>query len=170
MISESKITFYTHVMGESLIWLTADVRNVQFYRLVLMFPFEAQLDKAFVGFVTNWDIWSSLIKKKYLLVMWQTGILKLTHKLGHLKLTCITNICWLCEQFMAFQRIFSGCLPFKAMGTIHPVTQCHIPQDVNPQPHHCENCKCQTIPRCQKCKVKISVRQSLQIHISYSNL
>jgi len=56
MISESKITFYTHVMGESLIWLTADVRNVQFYRLVLMFPFEAQLDKAFVGFVTNWDI------------------------------------------------------------------------------------------------------------------
>jgi len=113
----------------------------------------------------------------------------LCNKLGHLKLTCTTNICWLCnklehqdscllgchavslgEQFVAFQRIFSGCLPFKAMGTIHPVTQCHIPQDVNPQPHQCENCKCQTIPWCQKCKVTISVRQSFHIHISYTNL
>ena len=62
MISDSKITFYTHVMGESIFWLTADVRNVQFYRLVLMFPCEAHLYKVFVGYITDWDIWSSLVK------------------------------------------------------------------------------------------------------------
>jgi hypothetical protein len=43
MVSDSKITFYIHVMGESIFWLMADVRNAQFYRLVLMFPLEAHL-------------------------------------------------------------------------------------------------------------------------------
>lgn len=72
MISDSKITFYTHVMGESIFWLTADVRNVQFYRLVLMFPFEAHLYKVFVGYVTNWNTEAHLYKM-CLVVMQQTG-------------------------------------------------------------------------------------------------
>ena len=31
---------------------------------------------------------------------------------------------------------------FKMSGTAHPVTQYHIPEDVNPQQHHYENLKC----------------------------
>jgi hypothetical protein len=37
---------------------------------------------------------------------------------------------------------------FKTSANTHPTTSCHIPQDLNPQQHHCENlnyCKTLTI-------------------------